>query len=460
MSIRLRLAVVFAVFAAFAFSTGAYLFTNGLSSRLSSLLDAQLRVQLDQVGRNVTTPGSSEPSGSASSAGPAPGEYFFQLIDRLGRVRASSADAGTRPLLDARQLRIARMGPVYFTTQAEAEHLRVTAAPDTTHPELVAVAGASLESIDRALHDVTIELVFGGLVTVAIAGLGAYWLARAALRPVERMRREVATLSERGSEATIDVPATRDEIASLAVTMNALLLRMQRALARQRAFVADAGHELRTPFAVLQTELELASRPGRSRDELVEAIHSAAEEAARLSRLADDLLLLARSDEDQLAIQRTEVDVGALLARSVEHAAGRARSGGVALSIAIEEVGLRANLDPDRLRQALDNLIDNALRFAPRGSEIVLSARAEGASLVVGVADAGPGFPEDFLPHAFERFRRPDAGRSRGSGGAGLGLSIVNAVAVAHGGRAIASNPPDGGALITLDLPGAILQHT
>lgn len=456
MPIRLRLALAFTAFAALTFSIGALLFADGISSRLTSLLDAQLRAQLEQVDRSVSaTTRATEPTGSSQSGGPAPGEYFFQLIDRSGRVVATSADAGREPLLDAAELAAARGGPVSFTKQAEGEHARLTAGPDRADRRLIAVAGASLESIDRTESTVTIELVVGGLVAVAIAGLAAYWLARAALRPVERMRREVAALSERDQEATIDVPTTRDEIASLAETMNTLLLRMQRALSRQRAFVADAGHELRNPFAVLQAELELASKPGRSREDLVDAVSGAADEAARLSRLADDLLLLARSDEDEMALQRTDTELSPLLGRSAE--AARARAGRLGVDVRVDaDRRLRAELDGDRFRRAVDNLVDNALRFSPPGSEIVLSAVAEGRDLVVEVLDGGPGFPEDYIPHAFERFRRPDASRARGSGGAGLGLSIVRSIVVAHGGSATVGNRPAGGAVVTLRLPGAV----
>ena len=118
--------------------------------------------------------------------------------------------------------------------------------------------------------------------------------------------------------------------------------------------------------------------------------------------------------------------------------------------------GLVAYVDSDRLREAVDNLIDNALRFAPPGTAIALAASAVGRDLVVEISDDGPGFPADYLPHAFERFRRPDSGRARADGGAGLGLAIVSAIARAHGGRATAANRPGGGAVVTLELPGAV----
>ena len=315
--------------------------------------------------------------------------------------------------------------------------------------------GESQDVYEATLSQVARELAIGGVVFVAIAALGAYWLARAALSPVERLRRQVAAVSGRDEGSAVEVPGTRDEIAALAGTMNELLGRLQGALARQRAFVADASHELRTPLAVLRGELELAARPGRGRDELAAAVRSAAAEAERLSRLTDDLLLLARNDEDQLSLRLETTDIGKMLARSAGIAASRLAAAGVSCRIEAQD-GMLAAVDGDRIRQAVDNLLDNALRFAPRGSAIVLSATADGCDLGIQVRDDGPGFPPGFLPHAFERFRRPDTSRSRDDGGAGLGLAIVRAIAAAHGGTATAANRPGSGAMVSLCFPGVI----
>ncbi len=315
--------------------------------------------------------------------------------------------------------------------------------------------GESQDVYEATLSQIARELAIGGVVFVAIAALGAYWLARAALSPVERLRRQVAAVSGRDDGSAVEVPGTRDEIAALAGTMNELLGRLQGALARQRAFVADASHELRTPLAVLRGELELAARPGRGRDELAAAVRSAAAEAERLSRLTDDLLLLARNDEDQLSLRLETTDIGKMLARSAGIAASRLAAAGVSCRIEAQD-GMLAAVDGDRIRQAVDNLLDNALRFAPRGSAIVLSATADGCDLGIQVRDDGPGFPPGFLPHAFERFRRPDTSRSRDDGGAGLGLAIVRAIVAAHGGTATAANRPGSGAMVSLRFPGVI----
>ena len=455
MPIKWRLALVFSILAAAAFSLGGWLFVTALSSGLQGLLDSQLTSQLGQVDRYVLPARqTSEPSGTPVTSGaPPPGEYFFQVLDGSGAVREASADAGRAPLLSRAQVRQAHSRQLFVTTSVEGEHARLTAGPSGLHRGWVAVAGASLDTLDRTVSDVGVQLVVGGIAAVILAGLGAYLVARAALSPVERMRQEVAAWSEPDSREAIEVPGTKDEIAALARTMNALLSRLREAISRQRALIADAGHELRTPLAVLQAELELAGKPGRTFEELTASVHSAAEEATRLTRLANDLLLLARSDDRRLELRLESTELGPLFEQSVDRAEARLAPAGVGVRLEVPE-GLRATVDPDRMRQVIDNLLENALRFAPRASEIVVRARREGDhAIVVEVSDSGPGFPPAFLPHAFERFRRPDAGRSRDDGGSGLGLAIVQAIATAHGGVATAGNRPEGGAVVEIALP-------
>jgi signal transduction histidine kinase len=453
MSIRLRLAVVFTAAAAVVFALGSWLFVATLSASLLGSIDAQLSGQLSRAGRYVPAAGGPAPGRPSPGAGnPAPGEYVVQVIDPAGRVRGGSTDSGTTPLISRAQIRQARQHQFVLTSHDEDEQERVMAGPLASHPGWTAVASVDLEAYGRTRSDVTRELLIAGLVFVAAAGLGGYGLARAALSPVERLRREVASVPARDPAPRLQVPRTRDEIAALATTMNELLGRLQGALARQRALVADASHELRTPFAVLRGELELASRPGRSREELAAAVEHAGEEAARLARITEQLLFLARSDEDRIQPRRERTDIGLLLARSARHAAARATAAGVPVTVEAP-AGLVAEVDPDRIREAVDNLVDNALRFAPAGTPVVIAARADGPGLVIEVRDRGPGFPPEFLPHAFERFARPDSGRARTDGGAGLGLAIVSAIAQAHGGHATVRNLPGGGGAVALDLP-------
>src|ERR1035438_4018684 len=252
MSIRLRLAVVFAVASALLFALGSWLFAVELSSSLLGSVDSQLAVQLGQAGSYLRASGRPGPSagspapgeyviqvidpsgrgprgragaraapvpraaqGRRAAGGPSRREYVIQVIAPSGRVRGASADAGTALMLSASEVSQARRARILLTSYVDGERERLLAAPLPRHPGWVAVAGVSLEAVDGTLSDVTRELVIAGAVFVAAAGLGAHGLARAALSPVERMRREVAALSERDQAPRVQVPRTRDEIAAL-----------------------------------------------------------------------------------------------------------------------------------------------------------------------------------------------------------------------------------------------------
>jgi signal transduction histidine kinase len=244
------------------------------------------------------------------------------------------------------------------------------------------------------------------------------------------------------------VPAANDEIGRLGATLNEMLARLEAAFARERSFVSDASHELRTPLSILRTELELALRQGRSEEELRAALRSAAEETDRLNQLAEDLLVLARSDQGELELHVEQVPAGELLERAGRRFAGRAASAGRSIDVA-PDGDLLVHVDEPRIEQALTNLVENALRHG--AGEVVLAAEARDGSVELHVRDSGPGFPEGFLPSAFERFTRADRARSRG--GAGLGLAIVAAIASAHGGEAAVRNRPGGGADAWIRLP-------
>jgi signal transduction histidine kinase len=229
-----------------------------------------------------------------------------------------------------------------------------------------------------------------------------------------------------------------------------MLERLELALTRERNFVSDASHELRTPLAILKTELELAAREGRSLQDLQSAVRSAAEETERLVRLAEDLLVIARSDQGRLPVRYTRIDVADFLAGVGQKFQQRAGESGRRIGVEME-AGRDLTLFADslRLEQALGNLVDNALRYG--GGAVRITARQRDARIEIHVADDGPGLPPYFLERAFERFSRAD--ESRGRGGTGLGLAVVEAIARAHGGSAHAANRAGGGADIWLSLP-------
>ena len=462
MSLRLRLALLFAATTAVVIAAAAAVFLWQLRAAQIGALDAGLRARADALAVQVRAgglpglPAQGGQQGQNQGGFPA-AEAESQVLTRQGAVRYSSAGSGQLPLVTGEWLRRAAAGTVSFIISIEGERVRVLAFPARNGSQpVIIVTGASTGVADAAQSRAQAVILAAGPAAVAAAGLGAWVLAGATLRPVTRMRRRLADITERNPAARLRVPAGRDEIASLAVTMNALLDRLQLALDRQRDFVADASHELLTPLTALRAELELAGRPGRSRAALEAAVTAAAGDTDRLIHLAGDLLLMARAQEGASFLRPAEVDVPGLLAAAARAFAGQARARGVTLQVRAGPVPA-VTADPERLRQAVDNLLSNAIRHSPAGGAVELAAgknRRPGQDLVIiEVRDQGPGFPPGFLPHAFERFSRADVGRSRAEGGTGLGLAIVDLIARAHGGRAVAVNRPGGGAQVSVELP-------
>ena len=283
------------------------------------------------------------------------------------------------------------------------------------------VVGQSLDDRDEVLAGLVAAFAIGGPLAILLASLLGYALAGSAMRPVEAMRRRAAAGDEQ-----LPLPAAHDEIHRLGETLNALLARLRGSLERERRFVADASHELRTPLAVLKTELEAALRDPEPHP----AIASAIEEVDRLSQLAEDLLVLARSHEGELPVRRETLQVRPLLEGVRDRFVDRATRAG--RTILVEDGDFTISADPLRLRQALGNLVDNALRHG--AGDVVLRAAADDGGVALEISDGGAGFGPDIADRAFERFARGDVARTRG--GTGLGLAIVRAIAEAHGGRA------------------------
>lgn len=310
--------------------------------------------------------------------------------------------------------------------------------------------GIAHQAQQEALDDLARELVTALPIVFVLATVGAYWLAAAALRPVERMRTQAAAVTEDTPGHRLDVPPSRDEIARLATTLNDMLTRLQTALDHERLFVADAGHELRTPLSLLRTEIELALRHPRDAAELHAALVSAEEETVRLVQLTEDLLLLARTDRRQ-DTPAAAPDLRPLLQR----AAARLRNGSPDKAITVDcPPGLTAALSEDRLDRAITNLIHNAQQHG-HGPVEVTARPVDDDRVRIEVRDHGPGFPPDFLSHAFDRFTQADTARA--TSGTGLGLAITAAIARAADGTYGASNHPDGGALVWISIPAALM---
>jgi two-component system, OmpR family, sensor kinase len=448
--IRLRVTAAFAVVMALVLAaTGWFLYLR-LSSHLTTQLEQELQVRAQDLGALVRHPGATL-AGDESARLVERGESYAQLVGGRRAVDATPP-LGRAPVLSRDQLRAATRRPVFFDLRSVPglnEPSRVLATPVRRGGRrLVLVVGATRQNDAETLSAFRKELLIAGPIALLLASLAGYLLAGAALRPVEAMRRRAATISAETPGDRLPVPATRDELERLGRTLNEMLERLEDALAREREFVADAGHELRTPLALLRTELELALRHATPPEELRAAVQRSADEVDRLTQLAEGLLLIARSEHGELPLKLESVAADDVLASVATRFRWRAEEGNRPLAHDAPE-SLRVPADRLRLEQALGNLVDNALRHG--GGRVSLRAAAVNGRVELHVEDAGPGFPPAFLEHAFERFTRPDSARE--GVGAGLGLSIVRMIAEAHGGTADAANAPAGGADVWLALP-------
>lgn len=467
MPIRLKLALQFSAVTLVLLLGVGILFGTELRSDLQHSMDNVLRSHADDLIAQLAAP-----AGDGAPATPLrlPGGSYGQLLDAGGRLLRSTDDALSRPLLTPAQARAAGSGQRLFDATVQLDsaqpagavphprQLRVRVLSAPAGPGRVIAVATSREVRQEATERAAEQLLMIGAIVLLVAGPGAWLLVRAALRPVEQMRGQAAELQARDAGAGLSVPGGRDEISRLAETLNGLLGRLHEAYERECAFVADAGHELRTPLTVLRGELELARRPGRSTQQLAATVEVAAEQTERLIRLAEDLLVLARDENEPVRFVRFDLAAVADAARTAALAGLGQRP--VRITVDAPSAPVLVSGDPDRIRRAVDNLVANALRFSPDGGEIRIEVAGRGGQAELAVADQGPGFAADFLPVAFERFRRHDPARTRSdcdggeNAGTGLGLAIVRSVMRAHSGSATAANlAGSSGARVTLRWP-------
>ncbi|MFD7590522.1 ATP-binding protein [Kitasatospora sp. NPDC059811] len=375
------------------------------------------------------------------------GTDFLQAVDAHGTVLAASPNLAGRTALTAAHRTGSRttddVDPLY-----DHHRQRLTAVTaDTPGGPVTVYAGASLRAADEALDTTQAALAVACPLLLLIGVVVTWRVTGHALRPVEAIRAEVDAITGRDLHRRVPEPGTADEIARLAATMNAMLDRLEASGRRQRQFIADASHELRSPLAVLRTQLEVAdTHPDPAvRAELV---HGALQDTDRLQSLATDLLLLARLDaggaEDR---PRQRIDLTGLVAATVlgRPAGPHRRTTDLAPAVAVEGI-------PLWLGRLLTNLLDNADRHAAGAVHVRLAAdRARGVA-VLDVEDDGPGIPPADRERVFERFTRLDDARSRDEGGSGLGLPIARDIARHHGGT-LAVTPTPSGARLTATLP-------
>lgn len=315
-----------------------------------------------------------------------------------------------------------------------------TAIARLPEPGVLPADAAFRSSVNRAL-------VLGGIVAaLAALGLGAV-LARRATAPARELTEAARAFTAGDRDRRVDV-GSDDEMGEMARSFNLMADRIDEEDRLRRSFAADVAHELRTPLAILRSQIEAIQ------DGVVEptslAMASLHEEALRLGRLVADLETLASAEAAGFALERRRVDLAPLLADTAHDFAGPFESAGVSLETRLRPVEVHA--DATRIRQVATNLLSNALKFTPSGGSVVLELDGDDAGVWIRVRDTGPGIPPDELPRVFERFFRGRSGRARGSG---IGLTVARELVLAHGGEIAAECPSEGGTVFTVRLPDA-----
>jgi len=453
MSLRLRLTLVYSLLFAVLISLFGIIIYVQTSRSLYSSVDDSLHVRADRIISESAESGTGaiNPDQSVLDEIAAPGVYV-EIINQDGTARARSSNLSA-PLPVRTRRRVSSDGTSIEThTTANGERVRVLYEGITLPgaAEGTLLVARSLHPTDAALDRIRIVLIGGGIAFLIIANGLAYVAASPALRPL----REV-TGTARQIEATADfsrrIPGDDQpgEVGELVRTLNELIEKVRSTLDAHRAFLADSSHELRRPLAVLRGNLEVLASGALPADEREAVIAETEAESRRMSRILSDLLLLSQVDARQI-LQMQHVDLAQIVRSVAEHE--RARFPKREIAVEGESEPLVIEADEQRVRQVLENLSENAARYATPGTPVTISARRAGRFAVVEVRDEGPGMSDDEVRHAFERFFRGARGRRQHGDGSGLGLAIVRHIAEAHGGGAALTSSP-AGTVVRVELP-------
>ena len=371
----------------------------------------------------------------------------FTEFEQLNAITRAPAPAPAAPRLPGR-FRIEPNGPTL--------HYIVRAVPDAGDQFGTIFAGANTRSAELQIDQLLLTIVIAFFVGVVPAILVGGWIAGRALEPVDRMITEVREISDgRSLHRRLAVPMARDELGRLAETLNQMMTRLERTFVALRRFTADASHELKTPLTVVRAGVERAITRPDVPPETLAPLEETLQEVNRMTELLDSLLTLARADEGRAELHREAVDLRDIIADAGETGELLAEQAGVGMDIKLPPEPLVVSVDRSRVRQLALNLIENAVKYTPRGGQVSVELDSNDGRAVFTVADTGIGIALGDLPHVFDRFWRADSARTRTSerAGTGLGLAICKWIAEAHGGTIEVQSRPGRGTTFTVGLP-------
>ncbi|GHO62241.1 two-component sensor histidine kinase [Ktedonobacter sp. SOSP1-52] len=326
---------------------------------------------------------------------------------------------------------------------------------DHGRPYAIIQVGESLNQLHSVLRNTAYVLLLLTPFLLAISGLGSYWLAARAFAPIHQLTSTARAINSGDLSQRVPLPRARDEVYFLGATLNAMIARLEGAFTRQKRFVADASHELRTPIAAIQSKTDVALLQPLSTQEYVEVIQQVNTEALRLGDLIRNLLALARSDEEEAHLIYESVHLDQVVDAVISTATELAQERDIILQ-AQDLAPVEVQGDEARLIQVVMNLVDNAITYTSPHGCVSVTVKQEGTQGLLVVRDTGRGIAPEHLPHIFERFYRADAARSRDAAhkrGSGLGLAIVDWIIRAHQGRISVESTVGKGSTFTVSLP-------
>ena len=311
-------------------------------------------------------------------------------------------------------------------------HLGIPGLPLSSQPGAL-ILGRSTKQIDQALHGLVRTLATADALALAVAAGGGIFLARRALKPVDKIAETAQEIGETDLSRRINVN-TKDELGRLAATLNAMIGRLEKAFQRQKQFTSDASHELRAPLAVIEAESSLALQKERPPSDYRQSLETISQESKQMSSLIEQLLTLARADAGKEQWNFTDVNLGRIITNLSADVEVLCQEKGLSCQLGqIQDLVVKG--DAARLRELFMNLLDNAIRYTPAPGTVSVSLHREGEMAIVAIKDTGVGIAAEDMPFIFERFYRVDKARSRAQGGTGLGLAICRYIAEAHGGK-------------------------
>ena len=442
------------------------LLARALYARIDDNLHAVIQIAMTSLANDLAEGQDTQDAARSTAAELASRQQMLAIYDVAGRLLAEEGRDDdlmvALPVLDTIPADDVLLLTVVEVKDEDDRHRlafrRVTIDPSGT--KYVVVVGSALEPTDEELESLGEILAYVVPIALVMAGFGGWFLARHSLSPVVAMAERARKIGVENLSERLPVANPRDELGRLAETFNQLLDRLEGSLTQQRQFMADASHELRTPVATARTAASVAlQQPRREERDYRETLEIIEQQTVRLSRIVDDMFTLARADAGNYPVHKTPMYLDEVMDEVVRAARVLASP----REVSLEPVTIPSAVfsgDEDLIRRLIVNLLDNAIRYAPRGSTVRAGLEQTPDGYAISISDQGPGIPLDHQPHIFERMYRGDAarGRSQAGGGAGLGLALARWIANVHGGDVALARSSEAGATFTVSLPAPRLS--